>query len=553
VARDIGLEARGVALSTRLSAAFRGVFAAVFSCKLRILIKVLIFDGIFQIRSLKEDRLRWLMHLLLYWGFMLLLGMHALDQLVTTSLFRGYYPTLNPFLFLRDLFGAMVMSGLGIAAYRRFVLKVPRLKSHPSDVYALAILAVIMLSGFALEGLKMTSRSEFQSMVAEYAAPDDKADVRALESLWVKSFGLVSQDAAPPFDAEVLARGRELNAMYCADCHASNQWAFAGYGLARLLRPVALGLDRAGAVTFLWYLHWLACFLGLASLPFTKLFHIIATPVNLLVNAVMDRETTHRANMVTRRAIALDACTQCGTCSHTCSAMMAAEARENPFILPAEKMYQLKRMADGKTLGPKGFDAICEGVYLCTNCDRCTAVCPAGIDLKDLWMAAREDLIQERGVEPWMLSPFSLVRGLNRREIPEEIYAAPIQKTQKALAGEFDALMGSGQPLFLQDGPVPEDFPKGGDSRYACCYGCQTCTSCCPVVKNYERPEAALGLLPHQIMYCLGSGLTEVAMGARMLWVCLTCYQCQESCPQHVKITDVLYELKNLAVKRINN
>jgi heterodisulfide reductase subunit C len=34
-----------------------------------------------------------------------------------------------------------------------------------------------------------------------------------------------------------------------------------------------------------------------------------------------------------------------------------------------------------------------------------------------------------------------------------------------------------------------------------------------------------------------------------MLWDCLTCYQCQEHCPQSVKVTDVLYCLKNLSIK----
>jgi heterodisulfide reductase subunit C len=29
----------------------------------------------------------------------------------------------------------------------------------------------------------------------------------------------------------------------------------------------------------------------------------------------------------------------------------------------------------------------------------------------------------------------------------------------------------------------------------------------------------------------------------------VTCYQCQEHCPQNVKVTDILYQLKNLAVE----
>jgi heterodisulfide reductase subunit C len=33
-----------------------------------------------------------------------------------------------------------------------------------------------------------------------------------------------------------------------------------------------------------------------------------------------------------------------------------------------------------------------------------------------------------------------------------------------------------------------------------------------------------------------------------MLWDCLGCYQCQELCPQGVAVTDVMYQLKNVAI-----
>lgn len=33
------------------------------------------------------------------------------------------------------------------------------------------------------------------------------------------------------------------------------------------------------------------------------------------------------------------------------------------------------------------------------------------------------------------------------------------------------------------------------------------------------------------------------------LWDCTTCFTCQERCPKEVKITDIIIELRNLAVK----
>lgn len=551
--RKIGYGAEAFTTSARLIAAVKGIAGILFSLKLLTLIKVFILDVIFQIRTLKEDPLRWLMHILIYWGFMLLLFMHALEGSISENIFDNYYSTLNPYLFLRDFFGAMVVAGLLIAVCRRFILKIPRLKTNAMDHYAIIILAVIMVSGLLLEGMKIASPSVFLEMEEEYAALDDEADMRALESFWVKEYGLASATITEPFDPEEIKWGQELNEDYCAYCHASNKWAFTGYATARMLRPVAVGLDHAGAVNFLWYLHFLACFVGLAYLPFSKMFHVFATPVSLLANSVMSRETSSRANIITRQIIELDACTHCGTCSRYCSAMMASKARGNPYILPSEKMGVLKAMVRGKKLSAAQHGALVEGVYLCTNCDRCTVVCPSGINLRELWLSVREDLVQKQGSEPMMLSPFSLVRGLNRNDLPAEAYTKPLQKTQKALAGEFDSIIKADRLVDLQEEAGKKGHTAFGDNPFACCFGCQTCTTVCPVVKNYENPMESLGLLPHQIMYCLGSGLTEAASGARMLWVCLTCYQCQEHCPQQVKVTDVLYELKNMAAEKLAN
>jgi heterodisulfide reductase subunit C len=70
-------------------------------------------------------------------------------------------------------------------------------------------------------------------------------------------------------------------------------------------------------------------------------------------------------------------------------------------------------------------------------------------------------------------------------------------------------------------------------------------------VANYENPAEDLDLAPHQIMHSLGLGLRDLALDSRMLWDCLTCYQCQENCPQGVQVTDVIYELKQTAYTRL--
>ena len=115
----VGVLAKDITTFKRIVAAFKGIIKVIFSAKLFTLIKVFILDVVFQRKILKENFLRWLMHILIYGGFMLLLLMHALGTIITSSLFSEYNSTLNPFMFLRDFFGLMVIVGICIAVYRR--------------------------------------------------------------------------------------------------------------------------------------------------------------------------------------------------------------------------------------------------------------------------------------------------------------------------------------------------------------------------------------------------------------------------------------------------
>lgn len=550
--RKIGISANDITTSERVFAAAKGITGTIFSLKIFVLLKVFILDVLLQKRILKENFLRWVMHMLIYGGFMLLLLMHALDTIITESFFSEYYSTLNPFLFLRDFFAIMVIVGLAIAVYRRFVLRVPRLHSNPMDYYVISILAIIMISGILLEGVKIASYTEFQNMVEDYAEADDEEETTALENLWVKEFGLVSPNVKEPFDQEIILQGQEVHEMNCAECHSSPKWAFTGYTTAKIYGPFALALDRLGSVNFLWYIHILSCFFGLAYLPFSKMIHIFASQISLLTNAVMDNEKSSLANIATRQAIELDACTHCGTCSLKCSVAIAFEKIGNINILPSEKLQSLKAYVANKNIDEKQLKAIQEGVYLCTNCDRCTVVCPVGINLKDLWFSVREELIQKGHIEPLMLSPFSFYRGLNQQSIDSKEYLKPLIGAKKAIAAKCE-LMNKPEDIITLP-PANKRFRDQVDlssrtDTYSYCFSCENCTTVCPVVENYEKPQEELGLLPHQIMRSVGLGLRDMAFGSKMLWDCLTCYQCQENCPQNVKVTDILYELKNMVIK----
>jgi len=553
LSHKIGVDSKDIPTSKRLSSALKGIILTIFGSKILTLINVFFLDIILQRKVFNEDFFRWLTHILIYVAFMLLLFMHALDTFITSAIFPNYSATLNPFLFLRDLFGALVIIGVCMAIYRRFILRPPRLKTNPMDIYAIVLIAVIMLSGIILEGTKIGSYSIYKSMVTDYAGLEEgEEEFKALTAFWVDKFGTISPDLKAPFEATLLEEGKELHEMSCSGCHSRPQWAFIGYPVAKAFKGAALGLDKGGIHTLLWYIHFLACFIGLAYLPFSKFLHIITSPLSLLANSVMDKKGSDPANIATRQALELDACTHCGACTSRCSVGIIVEEIENINILPSEKIQSIKALVSKKQTDETKFRLILDGTYLCTNCHRCTDVCPAGINLEDLWFSAREDMFQKDYPEFSVLSPLSFYRGLMRENIPQSDYDRPLIQAREAIASKYDLMKSPDKAVTL----TPDNKELQGGlllsdqaATFSACFGCQTCTNVCPVVAAYENPKEVLGMLPHQIMYATGLGIKDLAFGSQMLWDCLTCYQCQEQCPQGVKVTDVLYELKNLAIK----
>ncbi|MBW1689197.1 MAG: 4Fe-4S dicluster domain-containing protein [Deltaproteobacteria bacterium] len=549
------VQSMDIPASKRASSALKGVALAIFSGRILRLIKAFFLDVILQRKVLREDLFRWITHMLIYGAFMLLVLMHALENVITAAIFDTYASTVNPFLFLRDLFGLLVIVGVCMAVYRRYILKSPRLTTNPMDIYTIVLIAFIMVSGILLEATKIGSYSRYKDMVEEWAGlEEEEEEFKALTAFWVQEYATVAPDIEGPFEPEVLELGKEVHEMSCAACHSKPQWAFTSFPVAKAVKGIALDLDRAGVHTLLWYLHFLACFIGLAYLPFSKFFHIITSPLSLLVNSVMNGEKSDPANIATKQALEFDACMHCGNCTNRCSLGVLFERMGNVNILPSEKMQSLPRVISGRQTDEGELQLILDGTYLCTNCHRCTDVCPAGINLEELWFAMRENLFQRGHPEFSLLSPLSFYRGLMRDHIPPEQYKGPLVLARDRIAADCELLKDQSKPvdLSLQEGELKGELLLSDQaSTFSACFGCQTCTNVCPVVANYENPKEALGMLPHQIMYALGLSIKDLAFGSNMLWDCVTCYQCQEQCPQGVKVTEVLYELKNLAIQSV--
>ena len=539
----------------KLSSVIKGIFQVVFSQKILILLKVFILDIVFQLRTLKESPYRWVMHILIYYGFMLLLLMHGLEPFIAEAYLPDYYSTLNPYLFLRNFAGFMVIAGVLMAVVRRFSMRPARLKTGGMDLFAIATVGAIILSGILLEGFKISSYKDFERMELEYASLEDEEEVNALASYWVHYFGVVSPNLNQPFPEEILSQGEAIHEENCMACHSSPQWAFTGYVTAKMVAPGVSGFSETDFASIFWYIHFIACFVGLAYIPFSKMFHIFVSPVCLLANAVMDPKTSRLQNFAVKQMMELDACTHCGACTTRCSVGIVMEEIPNINILPSEKILALKKLAVNKCPEEKDLCMLQEGIYLCTNCHRCTDVCPAGINLQQLWHTARELLLRQEHPELLIFSPLSICRGLLSDELKAEQYLGPIKRVKELIKTSYQIdIHDKTLRPDLTDPDLHFRLTMSNQSRsFSCCYGCMTCTDACPVMHNYEHPQKKLGLVPHQIMQFLHLGYTDIVLGSEMLWACLGCYQCQDHCPQGVHITDVFYELKNIAIKKVKD
>jgi heterodisulfide reductase subunit C/nitrate reductase gamma subunit len=523
----VGPDACNVTVFQRLITAVRGAVSVTFSRGLVHVLRAFFVDVVFQNRLFAREKLRWLGHQLILTGFTGLVLVHALASVLAGKLSPGYQPTLDPYMFLRNLAGVMVFVGIAMvfAGRRRQQTGFPQSR-RPIDAIFVALLGTILVSGFLLEAHKIASPRAFYRMTDQFIGTTDPEELKPLRALWASEFGVAFDDMGDGIEPAVIAEGRELHGDACASCHAKPTSAFISYTAAKVLAPLSGALDEARADTWLLYLHLFACFIGLALLPFSRFFHAVADPVSLLVNGAAREREFSSAGRASRRALALDACVHCGLCDSSCSVGPLARHLGNPALLPSHKIVatgaHARRRLLSHGIGPDAL-LVSEGAFQCTDCGRCTTRCPVGLDLADLWEAGRGDLA---------------IAGL----------PAPSQWVQARSAFAW------AESLDSRSTPDAPSAPLASDRRtFSHCVQCQTCTNVCPVVAHSIDTEHGVDLTPQKVMNLLRLGMLDLTLGSRMVWDCATCYQCQENCPEGVRVTDVMCELRGLAYHRLGS
>lgn len=525
----------------RVFGTLRAIGQTVLSPRILLLPLVLVFDVFLQRRILKTSVWRWIAHMLIFSGFVLLTALHAMDELITDKLFPEYFSTLHPFFFLRNLFGVMVLLGVLLAAIRRIRGRGTALKTRFGDGYAIVIVAVILVTGFFLDSAKIISERVFDRMVEDYFDSEEDDDLPALKTCWAEDYHVVFADPSP-LQAKLLEKGRELNENYCSSCHSSPKTAFASFALSQALRPSAGILSKSRADVWLYWIHVLACFLGLAYLPFSKFFHLISDPIVMTIGGLQKKRIApdlgptpgpEIGSAVTRRAVELDACINCGACSRVCSVAPVARVLGNETVLPSEKLHNIKSLSrdslGGENLARRReLHRSSEGAYICTQCFKCTEVCPVSINLQDQW-AAQRALLASRGFGP---------PGVWIKENSADHWARVLKKLEDPGTSPRSSSKKLREQLSQSD-------------RFAACIQCQTCTNVCPVVAAVSGESSAVDITPQKVMNLLRMGLKDLAGGSRMVWDCATCYQCQENCPQGIHVTELMLELRNMTYERL--
>lgn len=95
---------------------------------------------------------------------------------------------------------------------------------------------------------------------------------------------------------------------------------------------------------------------------------------------------------------------------------------------------------------------------------------------------------------------------------------------------------------------VDKDFKREltgqpGGEKIMACFTCRTCVASCPVTAVNDAFN------PLRIIRMALYGLKEQVLESDFIWLCSSCYACQERCPQGVSITEFMTLLKNLAVR----
>ena len=350
-------------------------------------------------RRTARARYAGLFHAFISYGFVVLTvatTVVALDADFGTGLMRGrFYLYFQSFAV--DLFGALVMVGVLLAAWRRYV-KRPRKLVH-TDEAALILAAVFLmcLQGFLVEGWRIAA-------------------------------------TADPWGA----------------------WSPFGNVVARASRRLMSAESMRSAHAFTWWFHLLTSFAFLAWLPYTKMAHVLTAPLNIyaanlapigasLKQIDFERAETFGVNSLAaftwKDLLDLDACTECGRCTAACPAHKVGKE-----LSPRDIILQLRDLSSPSPIIGAVPATSPTPLWQCTTCAACVEACPVFIEQMPKIVDMRRFLVMEEAEFPDSMR--EAVTSLERRGHPfsgtqatRTDWAEGLNVKQMADAGDAEVLL----------------------------------------------------------------------------------------------------------------
>lgn len=91
-------------------------------------------------------------------------------------------------------------------------------------------------------------------------------------------------------------------------------------------------------------------------------------------------------------------------------------------------------------------------------------------------------------------------------------------------------------------GFAEEIMHLAGCDRLKSCIQCGTCSGTCPL-------SIYMDYTPRQIMALVRADFKNEVLRSRTIWLCASCYACTVDCPREIRITDIMYALKQRAIQ----
>jgi len=81
-----------------------------------------------------------------------------------------------------------------------------------------------------------------------------------------------------------------------------------------------------------------------------------------------------------------------------------------------------------------------------------------------------------------------------------------------------------------------------GGNKIFDCIQCGTCSGMCPI-------SPYMDYTPRQLIAMIRAGFKKDVLSSHTTWLCASCYSCTVECPKDIRLTDIMYAAKRLAIR----